>query len=61
MGLVFMIWMCVSAQLDLTSGVVKYARKPFTTAGCNYTFPDLAPMSLVAENITEVLEEVRYG
>uniref|UniRef100_A0A1I8Q8H6 Sodium-coupled monocarboxylate transporter 1 n=1 Tax=Stomoxys calcitrans TaxID=35570 RepID=A0A1I8Q8H6_STOCA len=56
-SLVFMMWMCVSAQLDLASGVIKYARKPYATTGCNYTFVDFAPMSLVAENITEVLEE----
>ncbi|XP_061386446.1 sodium-coupled monocarboxylate transporter 1 [Musca vetustissima] len=57
-SLAFMVWMCVSAQLDLASGAVKYIRKPFTTVGCNYTFVDLIPMSQVAENITEVLEEV---
>lgn len=58
-GLIFMAWMCVKAQLDKISGAVVYLRKPYTTTGCNYTFPDLAALNLVAENITETLEEAR--
>ncbi|XP_065364979.1 sodium-coupled monocarboxylate transporter 1 [Calliphora vicina] len=56
-GLIFMAWMCIKAQLDKISGAVVYVRKPFTTAGCNYTFPDMAALNLVAENVTDTLEE----
>ena len=59
MGLVFMAWMCIKAQLEKISGAVKYIRKPYTTSGCNYTFPDMAALNLVAENVNDSLEEER--
>ncbi|XP_037935226.1 sodium-coupled monocarboxylate transporter 1-like isoform X1 [Teleopsis dalmanni] len=56
-SLIFMAWMAISAQSDIASGAMVYARKPHTTLGCNYTFMDFTPMSMLAENATEILEE----
>lgn len=56
MGLAFMAWMCIKAQLEKISGAVKYVRKPFTTSGCNYTFPDMAALNLVTETVTDSVE-----
>lgn len=56
-----MAWMCLKAQLDKISGAVVYVRKPYTISGCNYTFPDMAALNLVAEKVTDTLEETRFG